>query len=142
MYHKLIKFIKIVLITLFVITLVHNLSPKVFLTNSPKIRRDILTELAKLPRNSKNLFLSLFIRKQVNIASLEKKLKDKPLLPISKGVQAKTSAYDGSITYLDFKNMELEVFWITTKKGNKTPIMVPKGQQPSQTLIDQIVNNY
>ncbi len=104
-------------------------SPEVFMANTPRIRDDVGSRvLALLPSSIRG-------------TTIEERLKDKPLVQFGEATYARTAPGE-SITYLDFDNMILDVFWVTTNKGNRMPILVPKGERPSEDLIEDLKNNY
>ena len=120
---------------------VYFFSSQIFLANSPKLRPDIGIRLAKLTSSVGERLASLFKRQSDLAKKLEKNLKDKPLVKIGSGVYAK-SAPGESVTYIDLKNMEIEVIWVTTKKGTRIPVLMPKGQTPPSSLIEMVVDKY
>ncbi|MBI3620227.1 hypothetical protein HY214_03750 [Candidatus Roizmanbacteria bacterium] len=127
------KLLKIGLVIGLALLIVVNYSGEVFVAGTPQMRNDVGARIAGLPRALRVDFNTLLAKVMPS--------KDQPLIRIGEATYAKTTA-EGSTTYLDLKNMTVEITWVKTKTGKRMPVMTPKGQKPRPDLIEYIINNY
>jgi len=111
------------------------LTKEVFIANSPTIRPNLgpymATRLQNVFSNTSQSLALLFYK------SPAEELKNLPLIPVAKGVYAKSN---DKASYTEYRVNEVE--WIEytfTVKGKEIKISVPKGQDPPpQNILEDL----
>jgi len=133
--------IKIFLVLLFSFLFSSFLIKNVFIANSPKIKPYLgnyfAFKIKDLFKNFSNLaFYGLSSRHATNTTTIEK-LKNKPLIPIGKGVYARTDNKNALIE-INLEGVDF-IEYTFTINGKEIKIKVPKGEPtPNQKVLDAL----
>jgi len=120
MAKKLLFFSKITVALVFSLCIVRLFSTELFVENTPEVRTDIASR-------AQGRVMALIG------SNVKEKLKDKPLVPLTKGIYAKEN---NEVRYTEMKLDEIEmVEYVFNVNGKEIKIHVPKGQNPPPKYV-------